>query len=102
MLDQILLGKTRAAILREIYLNPARRVSFNELVRRAHSGAGAVSRDVKALIDAGLIIDVREGNHRFITAATQSPVFMELKALITKISGAAGILREELRAIADG
>jgi hypothetical protein len=42
MLDTVLLGKTRAAILRELFLNPDRRLSFNELVRRAKAGAGAV------------------------------------------------------------
>jgi hypothetical protein len=47
MLDAILLGKTRSAVLREMFLNPDRRVSFNELVRRVKSGDGAVARELK-------------------------------------------------------
>jgi len=34
MLDAILLGKTRSVVMREMFLNPDRRVSFNEPVRR--------------------------------------------------------------------
>jgi hypothetical protein len=43
MLDAVLLGKTRSAVLRELLANPDRRVSFNELVRRAMTGDGAVA-----------------------------------------------------------
>lgn len=97
MLDDILFGKTRAAILRELYLNPDRRISFNELVRRLKSGAGAVSRELKVLIASGLVAEEREGNHRFLTAGKQSPLFVELKAFVTKASGAPSIIRDALR-----
>ena len=101
MLDDILLGKTRAAILREIYLNPDRRTSFNELVRRLKSGAGAVSRELKILVATGLVAEEREGNHRFLLAEKQSPLFAELKAFITKASGAPSIIREALQGLDD-
>jgi DNA-binding transcriptional ArsR family regulator len=101
MLDDILFGKTRAAILRELYLNPDRRISFNELVRRLKSGAGAVSRELKVLIASGLITEEREGNHRFLTAGKQSPLFAELKAFVTKASGAPSIVRDALRDLED-
>jgi DNA-binding transcriptional ArsR family regulator len=97
MLDTVLLGKTRAAILRELFLNPDRRLSFNELVRRAKSGAGAVSRELKTLTEAGLVTEQREGNQRFLTAAKGSPVYPELKSFILKCSGAASVIREALR-----
>jgi len=97
MLDVILLGKTRAAILRELFLNPDRRLSFNELVRRAQTGAGAVSRELKTLTDAGLVTEQREGNQRFLAAAKSSPVYGELKSFISKCSGAASVVHEALR-----
>jgi DNA-binding transcriptional ArsR family regulator len=99
MLDVLLLGKTRAAILRELFLNTDRRVSFNELVRRTQSGPGAVSRELKTLADAGLVIEEREGNQRFLAAATASPVYGELKSFISKTSGAPYLLREALSGI---
>jgi DNA-binding transcriptional ArsR family regulator len=101
MLDVVLLGKTRAAILRELYLNVDRRISFNELVRRTQSGAGAVSRELKTLGDAGVVIEEREGNQRFLAAATDSPVYAELKSFISKCSGAPHVLRAALRDIED-
>jgi predicted nucleotidyltransferase len=101
MLDAILLGKTRSAVLREMLLNPDRRLSFNELVRRVKSGDGAVARELKILIGAGLIVEQREGNQRFLSARKDSPVFFELKAFISKTSGAPSIVREYLAGIED-
>lgn len=101
MLDVILLGKTRAAILRELFLNPDRRLSFNELVRRTKSGAGAVSRELQTLTEAGLVSEQREGNQRFLTASESSPVYAELKSFIAKCSGAASVIREALRGVED-
>lgn len=101
MLDAILLGKTRSAVLREMFLNPDRRVSFNELVRRVKSGDGAVARELKILIDAGLIVEQREGNQRFLAARKDSPVFSELKAFISKTSGVPVIVRGVMASLED-
>jgi len=68
MLDELLFGRTRAAVLRELYANPDRRISFNELVRRLRSGPGAVSRELALLTGAGLVIEQREGNQRLLAA----------------------------------
>jgi predicted nucleotidyltransferase len=97
MLDSLLLGKTRSAVLREMFLNPDRAVSFNELVRRAKTGDGAVAREVKTLIDAGLIVETRAGNQRLLAARKEAPVYEELKAFILKSSGVPFIVREALR-----
>ena len=97
MLDAVLLGKTRSAVLREMFLNPDRRLSFNDLVRRVKSGDGAVARELRTLIDAGLVAEQREGNQRFLTARRDSPVFDELRSFISKTSGAPFVVREALQ-----
>jgi len=99
MLDAILLGKTRAAVLRELYVNPDRRIPFNELVRRIKSGPGAVSRELATLISAGLIAEEREGNQRLLRARSAAPLFPELRALITKASGAPSFIRDALQGL---
>jgi predicted nucleotidyltransferase len=99
MLDELLLGRTRAAVLRELYANADRRVSFNELVRRVKSGPGAISRELAMLIDAGLVTEQREGHQRFVSAGVSSPLFPELKAFIAKASGAPQFIREALRGL---
>jgi len=99
MLDAILLGKTRAAVLRELYVNPDRRIPFNELVRRIKSGPGAVSRELAILINAGLIVEEREGNQRLLRARSAAPLFPELRALITKASGAPSFIRDALQGL---
>ncbi|MFC4309264.1 MarR family transcriptional regulator [Steroidobacter flavus] len=101
MLDEVLFGKTRAALLRELYTNPDRRLSFNELVRRLKSGPGAVSRELATLTAAGLVVEQREGHQRFLSAATSSPVFTELKNFIAKSSGASTFIRDALRGLED-
>jgi predicted nucleotidyltransferase len=102
VLDAILLGKTRSAVLREMFLNPDRRLSFNELVRRVKSGDGAVARELKMLIEAGLITEQREGNQRFLKARSDSPVFAELKSFISKTSGAPFVVRQALAPLERG
>jgi len=101
MLDDRLFGKTRAGILREIYLNPDKRISFNELVRRVRSGDGAVSRELKNLLAAGLVAEEREGNHRFLHAAKSSPLYAELNAFVAKASGAPRVIRDALADLKD-
>lgn len=101
MLDAVLLGKTRSAVLREMFLNPDQRLSFNELVRRAKTGDGAVAREVKILLEAGLIIEQREGNQRFLAARRDSPVFSELKAFLAKTGGIPAVVREALAGLED-
>ena len=97
MLDEMLFGRTRAALLRELYANPDRRISFNELVRRLKSGPGAVTRELELLTGAGLVIEHREGNQRFLSAGRTSPVFAEIKALIAKTSGVHALIRDALQ-----
>ncbi len=99
MLDTLLLGKTRAALLRELYVNPDRRIPFNELVRRIKSGPGAVSRELTLLIHAGLIAEEREGKQRFLCARSAAPLYQELRALITKASGAPTFVREAFQGL---
>jgi predicted nucleotidyltransferase len=101
MLDEVLFGKTRAAVLRELYTNPDRRLSFNELVRRLKSGPGAISRELAILTAAGLVAEQREGHQRFLSAGTSSPVFSELKNFIAKTSGAPIFIRDALRGVED-
>ncbi len=97
MLDELLFGRTRAALLRELYANPDRRVSFNELVRRLRSGPGAISRELALLTEAGLIVEQRAGNQRLLCAGVSSPVFAEIRAFIAKASGVQVVIREALR-----
>lgn len=101
MLDAVLLGKTRSAVLREMFLNPDQRLSFNELVRRAKTGDGAVAREVKILLDAGLLMEQREGNQRFLAARKESPVFPELKAFLAKTARIPAVVREALAGLED-
>jgi predicted nucleotidyltransferase len=99
MLDELLFGKTRASLLRELYANPDRALSFNELVRRLRSGPGAVSREIASLLSMGLIAERREGNQRLLAAAASSAIFPEIKALLAKTSGVQSLIRQTLQSV---
>jgi DNA-binding transcriptional ArsR family regulator len=71
------------AVLREMFMNPDRRLSFNELVRRVKSGDGAVARELKILIEAGLVVEQREGNQRFLAACKERWVLRPYRAVVS-------------------
>jgi len=53
---------------------------------------GAVQKEVKQLADAGLIVKEVIGNQTFYRANAQSPVFSEIKSLVTKTVGIHDVL----------
>ena len=65
-------------------LQPGHRLYFNQLVSRAGTGSGAVSREVDKLIKLGLITDEWEGNHRYLQATRSASVHVELHAFLSK------------------
>ena len=66
------------------------------MIALAHSGTGAVQRELARLEAAGLVTVVRVGKQKHYQANQASPVFQKLRALVLKTSGLADVLREAL------
>jgi len=62
---------------------------------------GAVQREVKLLTDAGIIRRRTSGHQVYFQANTDSPVFKELKSLITKTVGIGDTLHTALSSFND-
>jgi predicted nucleotidyltransferase len=103
-IDQIgttLFGKTRRAILTLLFSHVDESFYLRQLTRSAGVGMGAVQRELKTLVDAGIISRNVQGNQVYYQANSQSPVFKELKSLVMKTAGVGDVVRTALAPLAD-
>jgi predicted nucleotidyltransferase len=93
----VLFGKTRGDVLGLLYGQTPERFYLRQIVRHVGGGVGTVQRELKKLTDAGLLVRTKIGNQVFYQANSLSPVFSEVKALVTKTVGLVEILRQALQ-----
>ena len=99
-LGEVLFGKTQRRVLGLLFGDPERSYFANEIVRHAGSGIGAVHRELAALEASGLVSATRVGNQKHYRANRASPIFEELRGIVLKTFGVAGVLREALAPLA--
>ena len=97
----VLFGKAKRAILSRLLGEPDRRFYVRELARAAGLTPSTLTRDLSALSRAGVIIRAQEGRHVYYQADSSSPVFSELRGLVTKTFGIADVLRKTLKPVGD-
>jgi len=85
--NQGLFGRTRAAVLAVLYGHADKSFYLRQLVRAVGAGHGALQRELQHLTDMGLILRTTQGNQVLYQANSQSPIFSEIKGLITKTVG---------------
>jgi DNA-binding transcriptional ArsR family regulator len=100
-LSKTLFSKTRRAVLSLLYSHVDDTYYLRQIVRAAGVGLGAVQRELKQLSDAGIIQRIVRGRQVYYQANPQCPVFIELKALVIKTVGIAGIIQAALTPLAD-
>ena len=91
-----LFGHTRSAVLSILYGRADRSFYLRQLVRAVGAGHGALQRELKRLTDMGLIVRRSQGNQVLFQANVQSPIFPEIKSLITKTVGIHDVIRSSL------
>ena len=91
----------RQRVLAVLFGAPDRSFYANELIALAHSGTGAVQRELASLLAAGLVTVRDQGNQKHYQANAASPVFAELRGLVLKTVGLADVLRAALAPLAD-
>jgi uncharacterized protein len=94
-----LFGKAKRVILANLFGSPERRFFVRELARLAALTPSTLTRDLKALVDAGIIERSAEGRQVYYRANDRSPVFDELRGLITKTFGIAETVRAMLSGV---
>ena len=100
ILSDTLFGRTRGAVLSVLYGHVGESFYLRQLARLTGKSLGPVQREVRQLVDAGLVTRRIEATRTLYSANQDSPVFAEIKSVITKTIGMHDVLNsalEELR-----
>jgi predicted nucleotidyltransferase len=100
-LSSILFGKTRRAVLSLLYGHADESFYLRQIVRATGAGLGPVQRELKQLTAVGIIRRSVQGRQVYYQANPDSPIFKELKSLITKTAGIGDTLRDALALLSD-
>jgi len=74
---------------------------LRDLVRKAGTSVGAAQRELKKLTDAGIVRRIRRGHQVYYQANDDSPIFGELKSILTKTVGVHDVVKESLLPLAN-
>jgi predicted nucleotidyltransferase len=97
ILSETLFGRTRGAVLAVLYGHVGESFHLRQLSRMTTISLGAVQRELRQLVDAGLVTRKTLGTHTLYSANEASPVFTEMKSLVTKTVGIHDVLLAALR-----
>lgn len=92
----ILFPQGRAEVLRLLFADGSRELHLRELVRQSGLTLGTVQTEVEKLLVAGLLLDRRDGNRRYVRANSAHPLFADLRNLVFKTAGLHDVLAEAL------
>lgn len=90
----------RGDVLAATLTQPEKWWYLSELAQFLGTSPSSLQRELKALVDGGVLETRREGTRAYFKADTRSPVFPELRGLIDKTAGVVPTLRAILRRLA--
>jgi predicted nucleotidyltransferase len=91
-------GKVLAATLTQ----PDKWWYLSELAQFLRTTPSSLQRELKALVDAGILQQRREGTRTYFKAETRSPLFPELRGLLEKTAGLLPTLQQALEPFRTG
>jgi predicted nucleotidyltransferase/biotin operon repressor len=83
-------------LLAELFVFTQEPISLSELARRAGTSRGGAHKEVERLERSGLVVSRISGRSRLIEANQASPLYPDLRGLLTKALGPEPLLREAL------
>lgn len=95
-LSSALFGKTRRKVLGLFFSHPDESYYLRQITRLTGSGQGTVQRELKRLVEAGILIRSGRGRQIHYQANKDCPIFNELQGLMIKTAGLADELRNAL------
>lgn len=99
ILSDTLFGRTRGAVLSVLYGHIGESFYLRQLARLTGKSLGPVQREVRQLVDAGLVARKIEAARTLYSANQDSPVFAEIKSLVTKTIGMHDVLSSALETL---
>ena len=100
-LADALFTATQQRVLALLLGQPERSYFATELIALARVGSGAVQRELKRLVDSGLVTVQRVGTRKHYQANRDSPVFEELRSLVNKTVALHEPIRNALKPLSD-
>ncbi len=86
-------------ILAELFVFAQEPLTLSELARRTGTSMGGVHKEVERLEASGLVTSTTLGRSRLVEADQSSPLYPELRGLLTKSVGPGPLLRDALSEI---
>lgn len=96
MMGRVLFGQTRREVLALLMGRPDERFYLREIVRAVGGGSGAIQRELKRLVEAGLVDRRAEGRQVYFSADRECAIFPELQSIIQKTAGVVDVMRASL------
>jgi len=100
-LADALFPKVRQRVLGVLFDAPERSFFMGEVIALAHSGTGAVQRELADLAAAGVLTVHKQGKQKHYQANADAPVFDALSALVGKTIGVNNVIRASLARVSD-
>ncbi|WP_173061286.1 transcriptional regulator [Sulfurimicrobium lacus] len=100
-LADALFSTTQQRVLALLFGQPKRSFFTNELIGLIGAGSGAVQRELRRLVESGLVTVTRIGSQKHYQANPAAPIFEELRGIVTKTLGPAEVLRAALMPLGD-
>lgn len=100
-LADALFSATQQRVLALLFGQSNRSFFTNELIGLIGAGSGAVQREVRRLVESGLVTVTRIGTQKHYQANPASPIFDELRGIAIKTLGPAEVLRTALLPLGD-
>jgi predicted nucleotidyltransferase len=98
-LSDILFGRTRGAVLAVLYGHVGESYYLRQLARITGIALGPVQRELRQLVDGGLVAKRTQGTQTLFTANEASPVFAEMRSIVAKTVGTHDVLLKALRSL---
>ncbi|NOY71748.1 MAG: transcriptional regulator [Gammaproteobacteria bacterium] len=101
LLGDALFTKTQQKVLGLLFGKPDETFYFNEIVRLAEVGKGAIKRELESMLAAGLVTVTRIGNQNHYQANAECPIYVELQEIVRKTFGVTDVLKSVLVPLSD-
>jgi predicted transcriptional regulator with HTH domain len=98
MLKSLFTSSIRADILSLLLSSPDEKFYIREIAKLLRKNPSGIKRELDNLEKTGIVITERVANLKYFQADKYSPLYAELKSLITKSLGLPGALKAVLRA----
>lgn len=98
MLEHLFSSSTRVDVLSLLLNSPDQKFYIREIAKLLRKNPSGIKRELDNLEDMGIVQSKKVANLKYFQADTGSPLYAELKNLITKSLGLIGALKAVLRA----